>query len=233
MASNFWSAKVGFGRVGSGGKLESRSSDSEARALQPADQELPLVDHFLGQVAVKPNEQLLVLNHFAVPLVAIEGLQLFEAIFRKMQTAPFKTLVAGHSSNRPFLSLGTTPGAIDNPFQNLHVLAETRPDELTLCILAKPIYVKDARRHGEHALHFEPMPKVVAHVVATERKHGHGVAAYLTLGAFGRGGHLGAHGRAHVNAGTPIECLKDQRHGAGATAAKNDGADGDSLGILP
>src|ERR1700730_17361412 len=116
MASNFWSAKVGFGRVGSGGKLESRSSDSEARALQPADQELPLVDHFLGQVAVKPNEQLLVLNHFAVPLVA------------------------GNPSNRTFLSLGTTPGAIDNPFQNSHVLAETRPDELTLCILAKPIY---------------------------------------------------------------------------------------------
>src|ERR1035438_8293976 len=77
------------------------------------------------------------------------------------------------------------------------------------------------------------MPEVVPHVIATERKHSHGVTADLALRAFCRGGHLRSHGCAYIDPRTPIECLKYQWHGAGPTAAKNDGADGNPVWIFP
>jgi len=42
-----------------------------------------------------------------------------------------------------------------------------------------------------------------------------------------------SHGCAYIDPRTPIECLKYQWHGAGPTAAKNDGADGNPVWIFP
>ena len=67
--------------------------------------------------------------------------------------------------------------------------------------------MEDARRDREPALHLDPVAEVVAHVVAAEGQHGHGIAAQLADGAGGRGGHFGAHGRANVHAARPVECL--------------------------
>ena len=48
---------------------------------------------------------------------------------------------------------------------------------LPFVILAEPVDVEDARSDGEAALHLDPVTEVVAHVVAAEGEHGHGVAA--------------------------------------------------------
>ena len=48
-------------------------------------------------------------------------------------------------------------------------------------VLAEPVDVEDAGGAGEVALHAEPVTEVVAHVVAAEGKHGHGVAADLPI----------------------------------------------------
>ena len=61
------------------------------------------------------------------------------------------------------------------------------------------------------ALHLEPVTEVVAHVVAAEGQHGHGIAADLADSAgCGRGG-FRAHGGADVDAGCPVEGLVDER----------------------
>ena len=71
--------------------------------------------------------------------------------------------------------------------------------------------MEDARGGGELALHAEPVPEVVAHVVAAEGQHGHGIAADLADGAAGGGGGFRAHGGADVDAGGPVEGLVDER----------------------
>ena len=50
------------------------------RALQPADQQLALVDHLRRQVIVQVDEQLLVLDHLAAPLRRVDALQLVELL---------------------------------------------------------------------------------------------------------------------------------------------------------
>ncbi len=55
----------------------------------------------------------------------------------------------------------------------------------------------------------------------------------LPISPAGGGGHLRSHGGADVNSRAPVESLVDQRNGAGAAAAENDGADGHAVGIFP
>ena len=85
------------------------------------------------------------------------------------------------------------------------------PEELAVVVLAEPVDVEDAGRGGERALHLDPVAEVVAHVIAAEGQHGHGVAADLADGRAGGGGGLGAHGGADVDAGRPVEGLVDER----------------------
>src|SRR5258708_4401885 len=77
------------------------------------------------------------------------------------------------------------------------------------------------------------MTEVVAHVIPAKWKHGHGVAANFANGAGGSGGHFGTHGGADIDARAPIEGLIDQRHGGGATSAKNDSVERNAVGIFP
>ena len=55
----------------------------------------------------------------------------------------------------------------------------------------------------------------------------------LPTAARGGGGHFRAHGGADVDTGAPVEGLVDQRHGGGAAAAEDDGADRHALGVFP
>ena len=73
---------------------------------------------------------------------------------------------------------------------------------------------------GEVALHAQPVPEVIAHVVAAEGKHGHGIAADGADFAAGGGRGFGAHGGAGVDAGRPVEGLVDERHGGGRRPPK-------------
>ena len=124
-------------------------------------------------------------------------------------------------------------GAIHDPLEHAHILAEARPDELAIAVLAEPVHMEDARRLAETALHLDPVAEIIAHVVAAEGQHGHRVAAHFADRARRRGRHFRAHGRADVNAGAPVEGLIDQGHGRGAAPAEDDRADRHALGVLP
>src|SRR6266702_3709085 len=79
---------------------------------------------------------------------------------------------------------------LDDPFQHPDVLAEARPDELALRVLAEPVDVEQPRQLGRVGLlaEREPVREVVTHVVAAERQHGERVVAQLADPALGRGG---------------------------------------------
>ncbi|MPN05334.1 hypothetical protein SDC9_152584 [bioreactor metagenome] len=76
------------------------------------------------------------------------------------------------------------------------------------------------------------MLPVVAHIVTTERKHGHRIAAHNADGTGGGRRCFGCHGRAYEHAVVPVSCLIYQRGGLGPPSAEDDGRQGNPLGLL-
>src|SRR5690349_16594153 len=77
------------------------------------------------------------------------------------------------------------------------------------------------------------MAEIVAHMIAAEWQHRHGIAANFSEGSGGRRSHFRAHGGAHVNTRAPVARLVDQRPGGSAAAAEENRADEYALRVLP
>src|SRR5208337_4600371 len=93
-------------------------------------------------------------------------------------------------SNRCFQSMSLALATLEDPFQHPAVLAVARPEKLAVFVGAEPVHVKDLRKFCSLPLSDPKIVReVIAHVVAAERKHGHGIAAKLSnLARGGRGG---------------------------------------------
>src|SRR5262245_52916376 len=85
--------------------------------LQPADQQLALVDHFRRQPIVQIQKQLFLAKNFLSPGAVIEGLQLLNPLLRKIEPGPFEILVSWRPANRSFLAERTAVRAIHYPLQ--------------------------------------------------------------------------------------------------------------------
>ena len=92
--------------------------------------------------------------------------------------------------------------------------------------------MENPRRLRHPLAHGQPVLEVVAHVVAAEGKHGHGVAADLAELAELGGSPLRGHRRRNEHAVLPIEGLVDQRGQRSPPAAKNDGRDRHAVVML-
>src|SRR6478736_6591035 len=129
-------------------------------------------------------------NDLPLPCLVVNALNLIEIAARELETFPIHVFVLWLPAERRFLSQRATTNAIDDPLQHAHILSESRPEKLSVGVLAKPIDEKDPRRLAERALHLDPMAEVVAHVIAAEGKHGHRIASDLSQTARRRRGHL-------------------------------------------
>src|ERR1017187_10578072 len=118
-------------------------------------------------------------HKFASPCRAFPFLQPIEFFVRKVEPRPFVVLVLWVPANRCFLAQGASMRTVHDPLEHSHILAESRPEKLSVLIFAEPVHMEDPRSRAERSLHFDPVPEVVAHVIATERKHGHRVAPDL------------------------------------------------------
>src|SRR5690606_31463423 len=150
---------------GSGAACQSRSISYPAGRLQPADEELALVEHFLWQVVVQVEEEFLVANQLLPPGRAIDGLQLLEGFARIIDSRPVDVIVPWLPADWRFLAARASAHPVDDPFQDAHVVGIARPEEATLFVLAEPVHMEDARRLAERALHLDPVTEVVAHVI--------------------------------------------------------------------
>src|SRR5438270_3004374 len=82
----------------------------------------------------------------------------------------------------------------EHPRQHARVLAEARPQEAAVLVLAEPVDVEDLRQlRAGRAPDLQPVGEVVGHVVAAERKHREGVEAELADGPRRGRRLLGAH----------------------------------------
>src|SRR5215471_12405849 len=184
-------------------------------------------------MVVEGDEEFFVAHNFLAPGGGVEGLELVERFFGESEAAPVDVLVAGHPADGGFFSEDAAVNTIDDPLEDAHVFAEARPEEFAVGVLAEPVYVEDLGGLAEVAGHLQPVTEVVAYVVAAEGQQGHGIAAYLSDGSGGGGGHFGTHGGAGVYSGAPVEGLVDERHGGGAAATEDHGADRHAFGIFP
>src|SRR5207302_10264741 len=124
-------------------------------------------------------------------------------------------------SNRAVAAFAT----IDYPLLHAHVVAETGPEKFSARAFAEPVHVENKRRFGQPFPDREPVPKIIADVVAAEREHRHRVAPNLSDRASRGGGCFRRHGGAEINAVFPIKRLKHKRQRSAATSAENNGAD--------
>src|ERR1051325_9025010 len=87
---------------------------------------------------------------------------------KSFQTFQIQILRSRHTPDRALPRAAAPFAAINNPFQDTHVVAKTRPEKLALRVFAKPIDVKNQRRIRQARAGFEPVPEVLADVVAAE-----------------------------------------------------------------
>src|ERR1700677_1083817 len=156
-------------------------------------------------MVVESQEELFVLHHLLLPLRPVYRLQLVEGRARKIEPLPVDVVKVRSPPDRRLLAHGAAADTVDDPLENTHVFAVSRPQEAAIGTLAEPVDMEDPRRRREVTLHAQPVPEVITHVVAAEGQHSHRVAPYLADGACGRCGSLRAHRSADVDSRGPVE----------------------------
>src|ERR1700721_724902 len=126
------------------------------------------------------DEQAFMIHYFLAPASAIHFHQLIKCRALKLQATPVDVLVSWNPSNHSFTPMRVPLHPFYDPSQYAHIFAESRPQELPILILAKPIHMKDPWCCIEPSLHLEPVPKIIAHVVSAEGKHRHRIAAHAS-----------------------------------------------------
>src|SRR5436190_8363570 len=166
---------------------------------QAAGKILALSLQFLRNNPAQRVEEFRVPLKFHVPLVRIDSEQLVHLL--NVYSGEFVQIEIFDSRQEADWRLGRACNsftALENPFQNAHVVPETRPEKFAISVFTEPIHVKDQRRPGESLTHLEPMREIIANVVAAERQHRHGIAPHLPDCACCGGGRLRSHCRADI-----------------------------------
>jgi len=193
-----------------------------------------LAEQFFGHRVVEFQEKLILAGDFLQKVLSAEfhgGIELlFGESFEALDT---EILPVGGPADWGFVAGNSALAPFDDPFEDAEVFAKSWPQEFTFGVFAEPIYVENSRKSFDVFPHIEPMAEVIAHVVATERKHRHWVAANGSDSAGGGGGGFGALGGSKENAVRPVKGLENQRHRIWPSATEDNCIDGDSIGVLP
>src|SRR5271157_2973388 len=130
-------------------------------------------------MAAEGREMLLDQRYLRQPALDIYGEQLVHMSSLDVEPRGVEIGDIGDTSDGSIFGMNLAIAALKDPFQYAAVFAETRPEELAamVFILAKPVDVEDPweLRRGAQSSHLEPVREVVAHVIAAEGEHGHGI----------------------------------------------------------
>src|ERR1700730_5686255 len=104
-------------------------------------------------------------DQLTFPGIAIDSHQLVELLTGEIFHAPpIYILITWHPANRTLDAHRATLGALDDPLQDTHVFAKTRPEEISLLVTPEPVHTKDARGVHQMAPKVEPVVEIVGHV---------------------------------------------------------------------
>src|ERR1700710_2442213 len=125
-------------------------------------------------MTVKLDEEPLMSYDLLLPLLAVDRLQCSEGLARKVDAVPIQVIVERSPADWGLTRRHLSAHTIYDPLQHAKVFAIPGPQELPVRILAEPVDVEDFGCGAEVAAHPDPVPEIVAHVVATKGQHGHG-----------------------------------------------------------
>jgi hypothetical protein len=146
-------------------------SFKKRRQLQAADH--PTEDQLRQVIATE--EELFMAYDFATP--SAHHVDFSKTVSSRV--FPVHVFVMRLPAEGGFFRQGPAANPVNDPLEHAHIFAETGPQKLPVGILAEPIDQKNAGRFADRALHFDPVAKIVAHMIAAEREHRHGIAADL------------------------------------------------------
>src|SRR5580658_6241980 len=112
------------------------------------------------------------------PFIEIDARRGVDLLGRDVEAREIQVSRLRNPTEDRLLPSHTHAGAVDDPLENTHVLAEPWPEKRSLVVLPEPVDHEDLRWIGDLALHVQPMGKVLAHAVATERQHRHRIATH-------------------------------------------------------
>ena len=185
-------------------------------------------------MAIELYEELVLEDQLPVPLGRVDLLEFLEFLrSHRLEAGHVEIYIFRNPTNRGLQGMGAALAALDDPFEDTHVVTEAGPEEFPLGALAKPVHMEDAGDVLHEAAHLQPMSEVISHVVTAEGKHRHRVTPHLADRSCCSGSHLRAHRGAEVDAVDPVKGLENKRHRRGASASEDHGADLYPLRILP
>src|SRR5690348_10245272 len=140
------------------------------------DHEIQLLADLAGEPPAEVAEEPVEIGESVEPLVAIPRERPLHPAPIDVEPGEVEAVRGGNEAERRLHGLAATMDAIDHPLEDARVLAVARPEEAPFRVAPEPVHAEDLGRMDEARAHGEPMGEVVAHVVAAERDHGHGIA---------------------------------------------------------
>src|SRR4030095_7292557 len=179
-----------------GTAAHARASPREASTLkrEPFSRLVLLFEQLVRQIGFERLEKLFLSFQLLRPLVRLDRQQLAHACPRNaLESVEIEILRSRDATD--WTLPGSTPAftAIDDPFQDSHVVPKAGPEKFPGGVFAEPINMKNERRPRWPRPVLEPVPEIVADVVAAERQHGHRIAPHLADRAGRGGGGVGGH----------------------------------------
>src|SRR5438876_4641857 len=138
-----------------------------------------------------------------LPFLVIDTEKFDDAFVLNVKVFKIEIVGAGQPADGRFDCAAGAFAAIDHPFEHAHVLAEPWPEKLSVRTFAEPVHVKDERRVGEALTDLDPMPKIIADVIAPKRQHRHSITSHPADRSGSCSGWFGGHGCSEVNTVLP------------------------------
>ena len=147
------------------------------------------------------------LRDLGSPCVVVHRQQRADGCIVDVEAREVEVRSAGNVADRSLVGACSAFKALDDPLKNSGVLAKARPQERTIVALAEPV---DPEQFGKVRCvgciaDLKPMLEVVAHVVATERKHGEGIETKFADNTGSSCSLFRTHDRAEEHTVAPIE----------------------------
>src|SRR4029077_13110568 len=102
------------------------------------------------------------------PFVGLDREQCAHCLASDIELGEVEILRARDRADLRFSAAAVPFAAIKNPFQHAHVFAKTGPQKFSVRTFAEPVHAENERWICETVADFEPMLKILAHVVAAE-----------------------------------------------------------------
>ena len=186
--------------------------------------------HLCGNAVTNKSVEFLDVLNVLKPGCLINGEKLLDGVKGNiLKTFNVDVLSLGNVTDSGLNSVNLIFATSEDPVKNAEVVAEAGPDEVTFVIGTEPVNVEDLGSVGDNLAHLDPVLPVVAHVVANEGTHSHGVATNYADCTCSCSSGLGSHDGTNEGTVLPIEGLVNQGSGLCAASAEYDRGYGNTL----